>query len=226
MKLLHVSGVSCLVVAAGLLTGCGRSQRAPSPPRLRTVNVDGLPGLGDPIGPLDQQRIEVAPPKGWYVPSQTSQWIIRFTASEQMTYPSIIVRAEDYQGLAHVSRTNVDEFAEQVANAFQKDQAAAKRTMAIAPIEIGRFVGVSYRRRGKAPYGLKEILVERLLLESVVAGRKYTIELQTRDGELERYEPHLFAVAAGIRFLETGSAGESRQAEVGSQSQLTEEGER
>lgn len=222
MKLLHVCGVVCLVVTAGLLAGCGRSQRDPSPPRLRTVNVDGLPERGDPIGPLDQQRIEVAPPKGWYVPSQTSQWIIRFTPSEQMTYPSIIVRAEDYQGLANVSRANVDEFAEQVAEAFENDKSATKRSVAIAPIEIGRFVGVSYRRRGKAPYGLKEILVERLLLDTVVAGRKYTIELQTRDGELESYEPYLFAVAAGMHFLETGSADKSRQPEAGSESELTE----
>jgi hypothetical protein len=213
------------VVAAGLLIGCERSPQAPSAPPLRTIKADGLPELGDPLGSLDRERLEIAPPQGWYVPSQTTQWIVRFAASKETTYPSIIVRAEDYQGLANVSRANVDEFAEQVAEAFQQDKTAAKQTMAIVPIEIGRFVGVSYRRKGKAPYGLKEIVVERLLLESVVAGRKYTIELQTRDGDLERYEPYLLAVAAGVRFLEGGPTGKTPQTEAGSQPESSKDGE-
>ena len=225
MKLLHVSGRVCLVVAVGLVSGCDRSQRVPLPQRPTTVKVDELPELGDAIGPLDGQRIEVAPPKGWHVPSQSSRWIVRFTASEQMRYPSIIVRAEDHQGIFNCSRANVDQFAAEIADAFEKDKSAAKQRMTIAPIEIGRFVGVSYRRRGRAPYGVKKVMVERLLLDTVVAGRKYTIELQTREGDLDRYRPHLFAVAAGIKFLEPESGDKSRQPDAGTELELIEEDE-
>ena len=121
MKLLHVSGVVCLAVAVGLVSACDRSQGTTHAKRPTTVEVDELPELDDPIGPLDQQRIEVAPPKGWHVPSKSSRWIVRFTPSEQMQYPSIIVTAEDYQGISHVSRSNVDEFARQIAPAFTRD---------------------------------------------------------------------------------------------------------
>jgi hypothetical protein len=208
MKLRHVSGMVCSVVATCLLlAGCDGSQQAPLSPELTTVKVGELPELDDPIGPLDQQRIDVAPPKGWYVPSRSSRWIIRFAASEQARYPSIIVRAEDYPGILDVTKENVGAFAEEVAAAFEKDDSAAKQSMTIAPIEIGRFVGVTYRRRGRAPYGVKEIIVDRLLLETVVAGRKYTLELQTRDGDLERYRGYLFAVAAGIKFLKGEPGG-------------------
>jgi hypothetical protein len=223
MKLLLGSGVGCLVIAAALLPGCNRAQRAPPGQRLTTVQLDELPELDDPIGPLDQQRIEVAPPKGWHVPSRSSRWIVRFTASEQTRYPSIIVRAEDYQGIVNVSKANVDEFAEEVAAALQKDQSAARQATTIAPIQIGPFVGVSYQRRGRAPYGLKEIVVDRLLLDTVVAGRKYTIELQTRDGELDEYRPYLFAVAAGVKFLEAGSTEEPLQPDAAGESGVVEE---
>lgn len=216
MKLLHVSGVVGLNVAVGLLSGCDRPQATPPPQQPATVRVDELPELGDPIGPLDRQRIAVAPPKGWHVPSKSSRWIVRFTASEQLRYPSIIVTAEDYGGILNVSRENVDEFAGQIAGAFERDKSAARQTMTVAPIEIDRFVGVSYRRRGKARYGYKEIVVERLLLDTVVGGRKYTVELQARQGDLETYRPCLFAVAAGIKFLGPDSKTESPQPDADS----------
>ncbi|MHC4176417.1 MAG: hypothetical protein ACYSWU_02860 [Planctomycetota bacterium] len=228
MKLLHVPGVLGpgvlgLVVAVGLASGCDRSPRVPRAQRSTTATLDELPELADPIGPLDGQRIEVAPPKGWHVPSQSHRWIVRFTASEQLQYPTILVTAGDYEGLSDVSKANVEEFARQIAGAFEREKSSAKQAMTVTPIEIGRFVGVSYRRRGKAPYGMKEIVVERLLLDTVVAGRKYTIELRTRDGDLDRFQPYLFAVAAGIKFLQPESGGESQQPDAGSNSEPSEE---
>lgn len=225
MKLLHFCRVACVVVPIGLVTGCNSSEQAPLKQRPTTINVNELPELGDAIGPLDGQRIEVAPPRGWQVPPRSSQWIVRFAASEQTSYPSIIIRAENYEGAFNVSRANVDEFARQIAGSLEKDKSAAKRTVTVTPIEIGRFVGVSCRRRGKVSSRFKSIVVERLLLDTVVAGRKYTIELQTREGDLDIYRDHLFAVAAGIKFLQPESEGESPQPDADSEFELTEEDE-
>ncbi len=225
MKVLQVSGVVCVSVTVGLVLGCGRSEGTPRAPRPTTTKVDELLELDDPIGPLDQQRIEVAPPKGWHVPSKSSRWIVRFTPTAQMRYPSIIVKAEDYEGIANVSRANVEEFARQIAGTFERDKSAAKQAMTVAPIEIDRFVGVSYRRRGKARYGYKEIIVERHLLDTVVAGRKYTIELQAREGDLDTYRRHLFTVAAGIKFLGSDSEDETWQPDADSELEPVEENE-
>lgn len=214
MKPADVLRAVCLVVSAGLPLGCGGSREAPASRPSRIVGADQLAELGDPIGPLDEQRIEVAPPKGWHVPPRSNRWIVRFTAPDRLSYPSILVTAEDYEGIFNVSKRNVGEFAKQLAARFSRELAsegnhdgpatgrAGRQAVEVTPIQIGTFIGARYRRRGKAPYGLKEIVVERLVLETVVAGRKYRVELRTREGELTNYRRELFAVAAGIKFLE------------------------
>ncbi len=223
MKLPHLAGVLCLYVPAVLLSGCQRPQTDPLQQPSPDVKVDQLPELGDHIGPLDQERIEVAPPKGWYVPPKSSRWIVRFTPSQQMRYPSIIVRAEDYAEIFNVSGANVERFAVQIAAAFEKNKSTSKQSMTITPIEIGRFVGISYRRRGKAPYDFKQIIVERLLLDTVAGGRRYTIELQTREGDLDTYRPQLLAVAAGIKFLQPNSRHPPSQPDTEPQADLIQE---
>jgi len=144
----------------------------------------------------------MAPPADWYLPPRSSKWIIRCKASPSLTYPSITITAEDYEGVFHVSGDNVDEFAEQIATALQEKGKAAGLTEEIAAVEIGALTGITYGRRGK----VKNSIVERLLMETVVAGRKYTIELRTRKGAAQRFRPYLLAVAGGITFLEAEAA--------------------
>jgi len=192
----------CLpVVLLALVLGCGEPAPAPVAPQPQTVQVEELPTLGDPIGPLDQGRIRVAPPQGWHVPPRNDQWIVRFSASKNTNYPSIVVTAEDYPDLADVSKANVDAFARQVTEALSRGSKPVKLSQGIEPIEIGSLVGITYQRRGKTSDRFKEIVVERLFLETVVSGRKYCIELRARSGDLETYRPHLLAVVEGIEFL-------------------------
>ena len=49
------------------------------------------------------------------------------------------------------------------------------------------------------------------LLETVVAGRKYYVELRTEEGSLERDEPYLLALAGGIKFLQAESHEEPKE---------------
>ena len=196
-----------------ILVGCGRTEQTPGPadtnPQAAAPQADAaaddvwslddwdgaakLPELADPLPPLDGNRIEVSPPAGWQVPSRSSKWIARFKQRDDSSYPTILLTAVDYPDLPDVSaEADLKKFAALVAEAEKVPEAR--------PVEIGRFVGVAYRKLGKEP-GTISSVVERFFLSTVVAGRKYTLELQTREGTLSTTRPNLMAVAKGIKFL-------------------------
>ena len=188
-----------LVVPLGLPAGCGTGPDDPPPKKRSTVvSTQELPSLSDYLPPLDGGRIEFAPPNGWNVPPASSDYVVRVRKSGKESYPSIVVTAEDSEGMANVSAENVKEFAGRVAAAVEKDKSA------VTPMEIGRFVGVAYRKRAKVKRPVTRIL-EVLYLETVVAGRKYRIELRCEEGSLEKSQPYLFAVVKGIKFLDKGA---------------------
>ena len=201
MRASWVGDLLCLMVPLGLLSGCGDAQQAAPQSRSTGVVVDtkDLPDLGPGIGPLDEGRIEVAPPQDWYVPSRSSKFVIRFQADQTSTYPTIIVTAEDFEQVLDVSKKNVGDFVKAL-----KKAGTAKN---VAPIEIGSFAGATYRRKDKAKYDFKMISVDRLFVETVVAGRKYSFELRAREGSAEKYAPDLYAVARGIKVLEAPGQG-------------------
>ena len=202
MKSFHVPAGVCLIVPLALALGCGRSQKAPVSDESETFEVVDLAELDEPMPPLDADRIEVSPPKGWHTPSRSSEWIVRFTVSRKLSYPSIIITAEDFEKIFNVSKDNVDEFAQQIALGLEQDPKVAKLADPVTPVEIGTLVGVTHRRRAK----IKKSIIERQFVETVVAGRKYTLELRARKGTLDEYRPHLLAVANGIKFLKAETA--------------------
>jgi len=195
-----------LVVALALPAGCGKAP-SDAPPRKRPAvagTAQELPALADYLPPLDDERIEFAPPTGWDVPPASSNYVVRAQKSARETYPSIVVTAEDFEGIADVSTENVKEFAGQVAAAVEKDKSA------VTPMEFGKFVGVAYRKRAKVRKPVTRIL-DVLYLETLVAGRKYRIELRCEEGSLEKSQPYLFAVAKGIKFREKGAGQKPRE---------------
>lgn len=189
--------VVCLVVPMTLLPGCGRPEKAPASKQNETVKVEQLPKLGDLIGPLDDERVKIGPPEGWIVMSRKTGWVIRFKESQRLEYPNICVTATDYENILEVSQQNVDEFARQVAAALKQDPNVSKLTEPVTPVEIGHLVGVTHARRANP----KNRVVERVFIETVFDGRRYTIELRVLKGTLQAYRPHLQAVAGGIEFL-------------------------
>lgn len=198
-------GLCCLLSVVAC--GCADTQEAAAPPPAErsaaaaggptVVSAAELPRLGDPIPRLDGGRIDVSPPKGWEVPARSNKFVIRFQKEPGSTYPAILVTAKDYGDFPDVSAENVAKLAARIASENSVPEAK--------PVEIGRFVGVAYRKRGIEKDSISEVL-DRLILETVVAGRKYSIELRTREGSLRETQPYLFAVAQGIHFLEAQTA--------------------
>jgi hypothetical protein len=200
------SRVVWLAVLLAAVAGCGSGSGPESGPKRSTAEgtrklpTEKLPKLGDYLPPLDKDRLELAPPEGWHVPSASRQYIVRVQKSAKEKYPSVTVTAEDYedQGIQNVSEENVKQFAAQVADAVNKDKSA------VQPRRIGGFVGVAYAKRAKIRQPVTRIL-DVLYLETVVGGRKYRFELRSEEGSLDTDRPYLYAVANGTRFLEAAS---------------------
>ena len=188
-----------------LLVGCDGKQQTtpvakPQPPKEPPlVHVEGLPELDDYYGPrLDENRIQVPLPVGWYVRPRSSKYLIRIQPSASLSYPSIIVTATDYVEVFNLSPQNVNEFSRQITDSMEAHGTAARLIVAVAPIKVGPVSGISYRRRGRL--GTK--IMERLFIETVAEGRKYTFELRAHTGTLSESRPYLLAVVAGVRFLD------------------------
>ncbi len=203
------------VAPLGLFLGCSKpSAQVSAQGRPDVVNTKELPGLGDYLPPLDRDRIEVAPPEGWHLPPRSSKYVVRVQKSAGVTYPTIIITAEDYdgEGISNVSDDNVEQFAARIAAAANKDRSAVR------PVRIGEFVGVTYPKRGRVRTPVTMIL-ELICMETVVAGRKYHIELRSEDGSLENDQPYLFALVGGIRFLQRGREEPGEATEEGARAE-------
>jgi len=197
MKLSTVLLVVGLVFPLALLLGCEGSPQIPVAEKPRLTTAIELPKLGDALPPLDEARVIVAPPEGWYLPSRSSEWIVRFSASKRTSYPTIILTAEDYEPVFNVSRESIDKFAQQLATAMEEKGDASKLAEGISPLQAGQRWGATYRRRAK----VKNTIVDRVFFETVVDGRKYSFELRCLKGDAKKYRPHLLAVVAGTEFL-------------------------
>ena len=204
MRSFPIRRVFSLLALFGLVAGCTPTAPPPGREEPTTITPSKLPELGGYMPPLDDDRIEVAPPQGWHIPSASSKYIVRFQLDPQTKYPSIIITGEDYERIFNVSKENVEEFARQIKS--------AESVSTVKPFEMGKFIGVTYGKRAKEKQTINKIL-ERLFLETVVAGRKYSIELRTRERSLTEAQPYLFAVANGIKFLKAEPAGEEPGAE-------------
>ncbi len=197
-----IASCACLVFGLGI-AGCGEPEdgRAPSrtaSPRIRQINTNNLPRLGNPITPVDEGRLEVTPPENWHVPPRRARWLTRFQADAGSPYPMIFVTAEDADAIFHVNGDNLGEFAAAVRNELLADPGTQRLAAGLEPVVVGGFRGTLYRRWGKSDGRVRE----RWLLETVVNGRRYTLELRTREGLAEEYLPHLYAVASGLEFIE------------------------
>ena len=116
MRSVLCSRVVRLAILLIVVGGCSRGpDRGSAPKRSAAVNTQKLPELGDYLPPLDNDRLELAPPAGWYVPSASSKYVVRVQKSNRETYPSVTVTAQvasDSRAAKwHVAREHTKEIA-------------------------------------------------------------------------------------------------------------------
>ncbi len=194
------AGGTLIILALLVVGGCGSGgsespSSASSSSQKFSVSTgsQNLPLLDEYLPPLDDGRIEVAPPKGWYVPPRNPKYLFRVQRTIKEALPVIALTGQDWPELSALGSKNTGQFIKALATEHQKDPKTYR------PIQIGNRTWVAYRRRAREPGRVARVL-DVLALETVVDGRRYTLRLVCEANELDQWEPYLQAVARGIRF--------------------------
>lgn len=189
--------------------GCGGGSTQPESEgedetiSVKKVSAAKLPALEDYLPPLDDGRIELAAPKDWTTMSREAKYVARFIKGDALSLPRILVTVDpsDIDGLDTADEDNVTELARQTAANLKQRKAALledARPMLLGDNAFARYV-LKSKYRG-AP-------IERQMLQTVVDGRLYTVDLQVATSEdLKKYRDDAYAVAAGLKFPKAGTA--------------------
>ncbi|MCS7238143.1 MAG: hypothetical protein NZ899_07735 [Thermoguttaceae bacterium] len=181
------------VIFAVMLPGCGGNSASHSGSQGKG---EVLPALDSPLPPLDDGRIELAGPKGWYYPPRSARYVFRVQKSQNAGVPVIALTAEDVNEPATLTSETANAYIRQLAERQKRDPKSYR------VLQLGGRSWIAYRSRGRQPGRVGEVF-DILALETVAAGRRYTLRLVCEAGTLGQWEPYLRAVASGIRFLKT-----------------------
>ena len=187
-----------LVMSIGVV-GCG--EIGPSPDggapamEIKTYSLDDLPAVGSMMPPLDDGRIQVAPPEGWDILTRRESYIAAFSVSKTGGPPRIILTAEDAlsDGIQNVTPDNVKAYATEQANLLSKKQLVEP----VKPMVLGNNAWA--RHVVAATFKTSDGEVQ--TLTTVVNGRTYTLKLQVYAGSIPKYRDPAYAVAAAIEFV-------------------------
>ncbi len=202
---MRVSCVLCLaalVVPAIFMTGCGKPSESTSEPapseKKKPVEIplDSLPPLSGTLPPLDDGRVEIAPPPNWHIPSRSSEYVVRFQITRKRRYPIIAVTGEDYETVFNVSdKGTAETFAQQRSAAMAGEGVTLAQK--VTPLRVGPHWGIAYMKQGKD----KNNIIDQMIFETVVDGRKYKYEMRMLTGDFEKHKSIFFAVVGRTKFL-------------------------
>jgi len=204
-------------IGAALAAGCSGDEKTGKPGEPgsgTTIVIEQDPGLIPPGPlsdqvplPLDRRRLIVHLPEGWESDSRSSvDKSLATIRQNRGSDNSISIYAQHAgEGIQDVTPENQPQFVEQVDKGLDEelgDNKADVLVREVSPFTVRGFVGVHYVRRGLAPKsdGSGKVKMDRLFLETVVAGRKYSVVLRTLFGQTNQYRPQAHAVAAGLVF--------------------------
>lgn len=197
------------------LSGCGDPDRASTssnkdePSAAATIKrrtADSLKPIGDYLPPLDDGKIQIAPPAEWNTMPRDARYLARFVKGKASELPRITVTAWD-SPLLEVS--DLDESNAGLLTAHLiKEMKRDKKTVVEMPkpIILGDTLFVRHVRRAKLPSG-DNVVVQGL--DTIRAGRIYTIELialidapraEQYEASLTKWRDYAYAVAANLKF--------------------------
>jgi len=154
-------------------------------PEKLTVNVKDLPEPGEPVPPLDGDRVQLRSPAKWVrQPRNDEQYLAMFKLSNATHYPQILLlpaKQTDAEPQTW-TRENMEEIAASLA---------AEKETQTAIVELGDHPWIYYRSVAKT--GQTRLDLSTLITQ--VAGRRYELQLRCVRYTREDYEPFLLAVA-------------------------------
>lgn len=201
--------VSILGVGCGGKPGTGDKTTSDSP-AIKKVSAAKLPELDDYLPPLDDGKIQLAPPKGWKVLPRDNKYLTRIVLSDPIGLPRILVTVEEsmLEGIDTATADNVVEFASATATSLKERKAATLE--AAKPMIIGDNAFVRYVLKSKLG---KTTAIERQMLQTVAGGRLYTVDLQVAEGEIPKHRDVAYAMAAGLKFTDGATAAKPPEGE-------------
>jgi hypothetical protein len=192
----------CVLLLTLSLVGCGGSANTSSEGRggggsaadlsVKRVDAAELPKLDEYLPPLDEGRIEVAPPAGWNRMAKTASYLCSFTEAKGGRLPAIVVKVSEptVEGFDNVNEENVAEFTQAL-------QATLKEPLEDAvPMVIGSNAFARYVKAARVKNAAAEVQV----LATIQNGRMYTVELQVIAKAILAHRDHAYAVGAGLKF--------------------------
>ncbi len=223
------TGVSCLhgLVILLLLTGCQSQseQTTPASPEstkpaapatetpltIRVVSRESLDldqVLSDPFT-VEPGQLAIASPVNWGLAPRSSRYVARFYfyKNRRTRLPRIWITSTpvDGSGIETVTHDNVIKYATTLATQFEKESKAglleSVKPMVIADRACARYV-LKTRFIFKDGNNERAVVAERQVLQTIIQGRQFIVELHVLPGELRKFRDISYAVLAAIDMLQ------------------------
>lgn len=185
----HVAAWASVALVAVLAGGAGCSAASKPPAARKAVAVALAPTDPESAITVDGGRVSVCSPLGWSRSPRSDDYLVRYTPSQQKTFPAIVVNAADAPGgIQDVTPDNHAEFvaavAQDLAATFSRD---GRSTLVKKPtaVRLGDRLGVSWTAPGTAKVGGLKQPIERSCVAVIVAGRMVTVEARAPKGKLD-----------------------------------------
>ena len=210
-----------LLPAILCLHGCGPNAGSPASSdggalETKRVPADRLP-IGGLMPPMDDGRVVLAPPQDWYVAPRRRGYVVQFyrDKTRQVRIPRVWVTVEvsPFDDLETAGVDQLQQFTQRVAERLDADGITLiepVRPMVIGSTPCVRYVRQTIFTREKG--GKKErMTAERQVLEILVDGRLYTVDLHVPSRKMLAYRDAGYAVAASMQFPNAGEGGSSQR---------------
>lgn len=208
-----VLGAAALVAVGLMLSLWWRRPTQPAestnPPPVYRYSVEQLSPLGVTLEDLDGGRVSLAPPASWHLDSRRNEYLARFLLTRNQAVPlpriTVEVRAADFAQPTEVTLQNLPAFRERIQAALGERTLAAlvepPQDLIVGDVPCVRYL---VRRGFSVPRGEggtpQTYAGEREVVQTLAAGRIYSVLLDTYEGKADDFRGDLFAVVASLRF--------------------------
>ncbi len=180
------------------LVGCGPNgpSTAPDESPIASSEFDYTQMIDGYMPPLEQGRLELAPPKDWVFSRPGSDYLVGFHPSgsslNQLPRVLISVQESPFDPIQDLNPTNASSVIQSITESLSEGQFKSPPAL----VGLGgrtwiEFVGLG-RRRGT--------LVARQYLQTIVEGRLFEVRLEVADRNFEAHRHQGYAVAATAKF--------------------------